>query len=80
MEKFCPSIHIAPYEDQGKAGGTEIKSHQHLSYADDVNLLGVNIDTVKKNKEISTDAIKEVGLELHICCRLVTRMQGKIRI
>jgi hypothetical protein len=38
-------------------------THQLLSYADDVNLLGDNIDTVKKNKEILTDSSKEVGLE-----------------
>jgi hypothetical protein len=31
-----------------------------------VNLLGDNIDTVKKNTETVTDANKEVGLEINV--------------
>jgi hypothetical protein len=38
-------------------------THQLLAYADDVNLLGGNIGTIKKNTKTLTDAIKEVGLE-----------------
>jgi hypothetical protein len=34
-----------------------------LVYADDINLLGDNIDVVKKNTETLTDASKEVDLE-----------------
>jgi sorting nexin-29 len=41
-------------------------SHQLLAYADDVNLLGDNIETVKKNTEILIDASKEVGLEINV--------------
>jgi hypothetical protein len=41
-------------------------THQLLAYADDVNLLGDNIDTVKKNMEILIDASKEVGLEINV--------------
>jgi hypothetical protein len=41
-------------------------THQVLSYADDVNLLGDNIDTIKKNTEILIDASKEVGLEINV--------------
>jgi hypothetical protein len=41
-------------------------THQLLTYADDVNLLGDNIATVKKNTESLTDANKEVGLEINV--------------
>jgi ribosomal protein S2 len=34
-------------------------------YADDVNLLRDNIDTIKKNTKTLTDASKEVGLEVN---------------
>jgi hypothetical protein len=37
-------------------------THQLLAYADDVNLLGDNIDTINKNTKTLTDASKEVGL------------------
>jgi retron-type reverse transcriptase len=39
-------------------------THQLLAYADDVNLLGDNINTIKKNSEILTDASEDVGLEI----------------
>jgi hypothetical protein len=38
-------------------------THQLLVYADDVNLLGDNIDAIKKNMETLIAASKEVGLE-----------------
>jgi hypothetical protein len=41
-------------------------THQLLAYADDVNLLGDNTDTVNKNKVTSTDPSKEVDLEINI--------------
>jgi hypothetical protein len=39
-------------------------THQLLVYADDVNLLGDNIDAIKRNMETLIDASKEVGLEV----------------
>jgi hypothetical protein len=36
-----------------------------LVYADDVNLQGDNIDTIKKNTETLIDTGKEVGLEVN---------------
>jgi hypothetical protein len=42
------------------------ETHHLLAYADDVNLLGDNIDTVKKNIETLIDASKEVGLEISV--------------
>jgi hypothetical protein len=47
---------------QLKLNGT----HQLLAYADDVNLLGDNTDTINKNTETLTDASKEVGLEVNV--------------
>jgi hypothetical protein len=58
-------------------------THQLLAYVDDVNLLGDNIDTIKKNTETLIDASKEgiwkeTQRKPSKCFYLVTRMQGKI--
>jgi hypothetical protein len=42
------------------------RTHQLLACTDDVNLLGDNIDTIKKNTETLIDARNEVGLEINI--------------
>jgi hypothetical protein len=41
-------------------------THQLLAYADFVNLLGDNIDTIEKNTKTLIDARKEVGLEINV--------------
>jgi hypothetical protein len=40
-------------------------AHQLLVYAGDVNLLGGNADTVKKNTESLINVTTEVGLEVN---------------
>jgi hypothetical protein len=47
---------------QENQGGLKLNgTHQLLAYADDVNLLGDNIDSIKKNTETLISASKEVG-------------------
>jgi hypothetical protein len=41
-------------------------THQLLSYADDANLLGDNMDTINKNIETLIHASKEVSLEINV--------------
>jgi hypothetical protein len=41
-------------------------THQLLAYVDDVNLLGDNIDTIKKNMESLIDTSKEVVLDIRV--------------
>jgi hypothetical protein len=40
-------------------------THKLLVYYDDVNLLGDNIDTIKKKTETLTDASKEAGVDVN---------------
>jgi hypothetical protein len=40
-------------------------TYQLLVYVDDMNLLGDNMDTIKKTKETLFDAGKEVGIKVN---------------
>jgi len=48
-------------QDGLKLNGT----HQLLAYADEINILGRSVDTVKKNAETLVAATKEIGLEVN---------------
>ena len=48
-------------QDSLKLNGT----HQLLAYADDVNILGGSIHTVKEKAEAIVVATKEIGLEVN---------------
>jgi hypothetical protein len=40
-------------------------THQLFVYADNVNIVGVSVHTIKKNKEALVVASKEIGLEVN---------------
>jgi hypothetical protein len=40
-------------------------THQLLAYANDLNMVGENIDTIQKNTKALLDASKEVGLKVN---------------
>jgi hypothetical protein len=72
-----------PLEGPREPGGTDIEklngTHQLLAYADDINLLGDNIDNINKDTETLTDASKEFGLVENIGktkCMLLFRHQN----
>jgi hypothetical protein len=50
---------------KNQAGLNLSRTYLLLAYADDVNLLGDNIDTIKKKTETLIESSKEVGLEIN---------------
>jgi hypothetical protein len=64
---FNFSLEYAMRKAQENQVGLKLNgTHQLLGYADDVNLLGDNIDIIKKNTETLIDASKVVGLETNV--------------
>jgi hypothetical protein len=61
-------------------GGLKLNgTNQLLAYADDINTVGENIDTIKKNTQALFYASKEVGLEVNTektKCMLMSRSQN----
>jgi hypothetical protein len=81
---FNFSLEYAIRKVQEKLLGLKLnETHQFLASADDVNLLGDNVDIISKNTEALIDASMEVGLEVNVettkymLC-LITIMQTKI--
>jgi poly(3-hydroxyalkanoate) synthetase len=62
---FNIALEYATRRVQENQGQNLNGTHQLLAYADDVNIVGENIDTIQKNKEALFDAGKEVGLEVN---------------
>jgi hypothetical protein len=63
--RFCLGLAIMKVQENQvglKLNGTL----QLLAYADDVNLLGDNINTIEKNTETLIHACKEVSLEINM--------------
>jgi len=71
---------------QGNQDGLKLNgTHQLLVYANEVNILGRNVQTAKENAEALTVASKEVGIEVNAdkistwpCIEI--RMQDKVTV
>ena len=63
---FNLALEYAIRRVQEKQDGLKLNgTHQLLAYADDVNILGGSVHTVKENAEALVAATKEIGLEVN---------------
>jgi hypothetical protein len=63
---FSFTFGYATRKFQASQVGLELNgTHQLLVYADDVNLLGDSINTIKENTETLLEASKNIGLEIN---------------
>jgi hypothetical protein len=61
----CASEYAIRWVQQNQERLKMNRTHQLFAYADDVNIMGENIDTTMKNTEALLDASKEVGPEVN---------------